>query len=247
MGDMVLTGSNVNIFWLFQCHVKVALSFLEWKFNSILENKVDLFYFLHHHPTMVYCLYIPWFSDPWLQVCIGRRFGKGPPGALWNPRIQVKLMGTWPDILGYTKGLSHHHWISCWVFAFVSLFHRRLPPCFPVCLGKKRLSSTAPSLHPLLTFKKLKALFQKSLVPSAMAREVNPLAWVWLSGWHCCCLHVFREQSGFSGSQSKDFLLQHQKSLVQLKKKKNRQLRPIPESESLDLRHRHLHVLKKLG
>lgn len=57
MREIVLTGGNVKVFWFFQCHVEMALSLREKMFNSERENKFDLSYFLHHHPTKVQCVF----------------------------------------------------------------------------------------------------------------------------------------------------------------------------------------------
>lgn len=106
----------------------------------------------------------------------------GTQGYIWALGTDRKL--TWHS-WDTQKALSHHHWISCWIFAFVLLFWGRMPPCFLVCLTKKDdYHHQLPSLCPLLSCRKLKALLQKSPVHSPAARELNPPGWAWLPEQH---------------------------------------------------------------
>lgn len=156
-------------------------------------------------------------------------------------------IGNWPDILGMKASPS-----ASWLPAEFLLHSSFNEDCHCLSLfsspyDKKWLLPIAPKVTSSTELHKSKGpisevLGKGHLIHSVAVKEVNPFAWAWLPA--CTTTHsVFQ---GNLGSQPKIFPSQHQKSPVQLKKKKCRCLGPIPDqlNQKLELEHEHLHFLK---
>lgn len=178
----------------------MALSFIEWCWIQYLKIKLtfSIFCLITHLRYSVFIF--QWFSDLagglcCLEIWEGTTRSLVVPEDTSGPR---ELIGNWPDILGIHRKPSL---TTTGFSAFVLLFWGRMPPCFLVCLAKKDdYHHQLPSLRPLLSCRKLKALFQKSPVHSPAARELNPPGWACLPQQHSSVDSLFSGHRLASGA-----------------------------------------------